>query len=254
VHLSPYSSLHLGPSNDGGTFGDPPLPKLGNNWFGIELLRVGSMSIKVIIIEEQTITRFGLLTLIEGEKDIEVVGEFATGQEALDKMAGLQPDVVILDVRPLELSGEQIVEEIHQMEFDPKVIAFSDFDDQEHVMGMLNAGVLGYFLKNEPPKAILEAIRAVTKREPWFSRKALAKVMNFRRSELAERPPLTPRELEVLHLLPKGYTNRQIAETLTIAETTVKNHLTSIYSKLGVKGRAGAIAWAWQHGLVNLLN
>jgi DNA-binding NarL/FixJ family response regulator len=78
--------------------------------------------------------------------------------------------------------------------------------------------------------------------------------MRFRRGELPECPPLTPRELEALQFLPKGYTNRQIAERLMIAETTVKNHLTNIYSKLGVKSRAGAIAWAWQHGLLNLLS
>jgi DNA-binding NarL/FixJ family response regulator len=118
-------------------------------------------------------------------------------------------------------------------------------------MGMLEAGVLGYMLKTEPPQAIVEAIRTTAKHEPWLSRQAFAVVMNFRRGELPECPPLTPRELEALQLLPKGHANRQIAARLMITETTVKNHLTTIYSKLGVKGRAGATAWAWQHGFTN---
>ena len=209
------------------------------------------MKIKVFVVEDHPATRLGLAMLLEKEDDIEVVGEAESGAEALQKISELQPDIVLLDVRLPDIPGEQVAEEIRKMGLDTKVVAFSAFADEEHVMGMLNAGALGYILKTEPPKTILEAIRTTAKQEPWLSRSAFEAVMRFRRGELPECPPLTPRELEVLQLLPQGYTNRQIAERLMITPATVKNHLTTIYSKLGVKGRAGATAWAWQHGLVN---
>ena len=209
------------------------------------------MKIMVLVVEDHPATRLGLVMLLEREDDIEVVGEAESGAEALQKIAALQPDLVVLDVRLPDIPGKQVAEGIRKMGLDIKVIAFSAFADEERIMGMLEAGVLGYILKTEPPQAIVEAIRTTAKHEPWLSRQAFAVVMNFRRGELPESPPLTPRELEVLQLLPQGYTNRQIAERLMITPATVKNHLTTIYSKLGVKGRAGATAWAWQHGLVN---
>jgi DNA-binding NarL/FixJ family response regulator len=192
--------------------------------------------------------------LLEREDDIAVVGEAESGAEVLQKIGELQPDIVLLDLRLPGMPGEQVADEIRQTGLDTKVVAFSAFADEKRVMEMLNAGALGYILKTEPPKTIVEAIRTVAEQEPWLSRSALEVVMNFRRGELPESPPLTARELEVLQLLPRGQTNRQIAARLMITPATVKNHLTSIYSKLGVKGRAGAIAWAWQHGLVNPLS
>jgi DNA-binding NarL/FixJ family response regulator len=210
------------------------------------------MNIRVAVVEDHPATRFGLVTLLDMAEDIEVVGEFETGRETLEEIAALKPDVVILNVRLPDMPGEQVAEEIRQMGLDTKVAAFSALDDEEHIMSMLNAGALGYILKTEPPEVILEAIRSIAEGAPWLSSKAFGVVMNFRRGELPECPPLTPRESDVLQVLPQGYTNRQIAETLVVSETTVKNHLTNIYSKLGVKGRAGAIAWVWQHGLVSL--
>jgi DNA-binding NarL/FixJ family response regulator len=210
------------------------------------------MSLRVAVVEDHPATRFGLVTMLDMAEDIEVVGEFGAGRETLDNMAALQPDVVIQNVGLPDIPGEQVAEEIRQMGSDTKVAAFSVLDDEEHIMSMLNAGALGYILKTEPPPAILEAIRSIAEGAPWLSSKAFGVVMNFRLGELPECPELTGRELDVLQLLPQGYTNRQIAESLVVSETTVKNHLTNIYSKLGVKRRAGAIAWAWQHGLVSL--
>lgn len=209
------------------------------------------MSIKVVVVEDHPTTRFGLVTLLDIAEDIEVVGEFETGSDALGKITALQPDVVILEVRLPDLSGEQVAEEIRQMELDAKVVAFSAFTTEEHIIGMLNAGALGYVSKTESPQVLLNAIRSVARNEPWLSSTAAAVLMSFRKGELPAQPRLSTREKDVLRLLPRGYTNGQIAETLMISEATVKNHLTNIYSKLGVKSRAGAIAWAWQQGMTN---
>ena len=212
------------------------------------------MGIKVIVVEDQPTTRFGLVTLLNREPDIEVIAEYGTGSGVLEKTSTHAADIVILDSRLPDIPGQQVAEEILHIGLDIKVVAFSAFDDEKTVMGMLGAGALGYILKNEEPKVIAEAIRIISREEPWFSSKALSVVMNFRKGELAKHPELSARELDVLRLLPKGYTNYQIASELSITETTVKNHLTSIYSKLGVRARAGAVAWAFQHGMLDLEN
>lgn len=209
------------------------------------------MKIKVFLVEDHPTTRLGLKMVLEQAEDIEVVGEAESGTEALQKIKTVKVDVVLMDIRLPDIPGDQIAEEIRQMRPHIKLIAFSAFADEEHVMAMLNAGALGYVLKTEPPRVLLNAIRSVARHEPWLSSQAAAVIMNFRRGELAEQPQLSTREEDVLRSLSRGYTNRQIAETLVISEATVKNHLTNIYSKLGVKSRAGAMAWAWQHGLVN---
>lgn len=210
------------------------------------------MSIKVVIVEDHPTTRLGLVTLLNREPDIEVVAEYETGLEAVEKITDQNVDLVLLDVRLPDMPGEQVAEEISRISVDIKIAAFSAFDDEKTVMGMMGAGAVGYIVKNEDPNVIADAIRAIYKKEAWFSRKALNVVLNFRKGELSKDPELTAREMEVLRLLPRGYTNHQIASELSITETTVKNHLTSIYSKLGVRARAGAVAWAFQHGMLDL--
>jgi DNA-binding NarL/FixJ family response regulator len=131
------------------------------------------MKIKVLVVEDHPATRLGLVMLLEREDDIEVVGEAENGAEALQKIRELQPDIVLLDLRLPDMPGERVAVEIRQTGLDTKVIAFSAYVDEEHVMGMLNAGALGYILKTEPPKTIVEAIRTVAEQEPWLSRSAL---------------------------------------------------------------------------------
>ena len=208
------------------------------------------MGIKGIVVEDHPTTRFGLVTLLNREEDIEIVAEYGSGREFLEDLPQLDADVLILDVRLADIPGEQVAEEILHSGRNIKIAAYSAYDDEKTVMGMLGAGALGFISKTENPQAIAEAIRSVARQEPWFSSKALSVVMSFRKGELAKQPDLSTREQEVLRLLPKGYTNHQIAAELSITETTVKNHLTAIYAKLGVRARAGAIAWAFQHGMV----
>jgi len=212
------------------------------------------MSIRVVVVEDHPTTRFGLVTLLNREPDIEIVAEFETGRDALEKITDLGSDLVLLDARLPDMPGEQVAEEIMRMGLNIKIAAFSAFDDEKTVMGMLGAGVTSYIVKDEDPKVIVEAIRTIARKGTWFSSTAMSVMMNFRRGELTKSPELSARELDVLRLLPKGYTNHQIAEELAITDTTVKNHLTTIYSKLGVRARAGAVAWAFQNGILDLKN
>jgi len=210
------------------------------------------MSIRVVVVEDHPTTRFGLVTLLNREPDIEIVAEFETGRDALEKITDQGTDLVLLDVRLPDMPGEQVAEEIIRMGLEIKIVAFSAFDDEKTVMGMLGAGASSYIVKDEDPKVIAEAIRVTARKGAWFSSKPLNVVMNFRKGELTKQPELSARELEVLRLLPHGYTNHQIAEELAITDTTVKNHLTTIYSKLGIRTRAGAVAWAFQNGILDL--
>jgi DNA-binding NarL/FixJ family response regulator len=210
------------------------------------------MQINVIVVEDHPSTRIGLATILSMVEGVEVISEFETGRETLDQIDALQPDMVLLNVGLPDMPGEEVAHEIRKKGLESKIVVYSAMEDEQHVMGMVNAGAAGYVLKSEPPEKILEAIRAIAEGRLWLSDRIIEVLMRFRRGELPECPPLTPREIELLRLLPQGYTNQQIAGNLKITETTVKNHLTNIYGKLGVKGRAGAIAWAWQHGLVKL--
>jgi DNA-binding NarL/FixJ family response regulator len=209
------------------------------------------MSIKVVVVEDHPTTRLGLVTILNREPDIEVVAEYRTGREALKKITGQSTDLVLLDVHLPDIPGEQVAEEISGMGLDIKIAALSVLDDEKTVMGMLGAGALGYIVKSEDPKVIAEAIRTIARKGAWFSSTALRVVMNFRKGELTKHPKLSARELDVLRLLAKGYTNNQIAAELVITEAKVKSHLTTIYCKLGVRARAGAVAWAFQHGMID---
>jgi DNA-binding NarL/FixJ family response regulator len=131
------------------------------------------------------------------------------------------------------------------------VLALSAFADDKYVYGMLQAGAAGYVLKEEALD--VAAVRAVARGEAWYSQQVMAKVTAWARGETVSPPGvagLTGREMEVLRLLARGWGNKRIAEELVISERTVKNHVTSIYAKLGVRSRAEAVAWAWEHGVM----
>jgi DNA-binding NarL/FixJ family response regulator len=209
--------------------------------------------IKVLLADDHPALRAGIKGMLE-KADIEVVGEAGDGDEALRLAERLLPDVLVLDAVMPGLRAPQVIHRLRETCPDLRVLVLTAYDENELVFGLLEAGAVGYVLKEEALETIEAAVRAVAQGEPWLSPKVAAKVMKeaLGKEEAKEEAiPLTERELEVLQLMAKGWSNREIAKGLFITEGTVKNHVTNIYAKLGVHSRAEAVVWAWQQGLVN---
>jgi len=211
------------------------------------------MTIRVLLSDDHPAIRAGIRGALEEAADIAVVGEAGDGQEALRLVEALQPDVLLLDCRLPGLDGVAVAAVVRARGLPARVLALSAYDDDLYVSGMLGAGAAGYLLKEEALETVAAAVRAVANGQEWYSQAVMARVAAWARGETpttAIATGLTGRELEVLRLLAKGWDNLRIAEELHLSEGTVKNHVTSIYDKLNVHSRAEAVAWAWQHGVM----
>ena len=207
--------------------------------------------IKVLLADDHPALRAGIKGMLE-KAGIEVIGEAADGDEALRLAKRLGPDVLVLDAVMPGLRAPQVIHRLRETRPDLRVLVLTAYDENELVFGLLEAGAVGYVLKEEALETIEAAVRAAARGEPWLSPKVTAKVMKkaLGKEEVEEAIPLTERELEVLRLVAKGWSNQRIAEDLSISEGTVKNHVMNIYTKLEMHSRAEAVAWAWQQGLV----
>lgn len=203
--------------------------------------------ITVLIADDHPIVREGIVALIKGDPDISVVGEVGNGKEAVEQYEKLQPDVVLMDLRMPEMEGADAVAEIRKNHPGARVIILTTFDGDEDIFRALRAGAKGYLLKDTPPEALTEAIRAVHHGLKRIAPEAAMKLAH-RASELA----LTEREREVMQLLTNGLSNSEIANSLSISEGTVKFHLNNIFAKLGVDDRTQAVVTALKRGLVRL--
>ncbi|MCG3207606.1 MAG: Transcriptional regulatory protein DegU [Anaerolineae bacterium] len=215
------------------------------------------MTIKILLADDQSLFRDGLRVLLSTQPDFEVVGEATNGEEALRLAARLHPHIVLMDMRMPILDGVEATRRLHETQPDCRVIVLTTFDDDELVFEGLRAGAVGYLLKAVSTPRLLEAIRTVARGESILEPSVAAKVVaEFARlANQASRPqaldnPLSEREIEVLRLVAKGATNREIAAALFIAEGTVRNHLTAILSKLEVSDRTQAAVKAKALGLV----
>jgi DNA-binding NarL/FixJ family response regulator len=214
--------------------------------------------VRVLLVDDQAMFREGLRTLFSVQPDLSVVGEAANGEEAVELVARLKPDVVLMDLRMPVLDGVAATHRIDENYPECRVIVLTTFDDDEAVFEGLRAGAVGYLLKDASSDKLFEAVRAAARGESFLSPSVAAKVVSeftrlsrrttARSEELVE--PLTERELEVLRLVGTGATNKEIAQSLVIAEGTVKNHLTSVYGKLAVSDRTQAALKARDMGLI----
>jgi DNA-binding NarL/FixJ family response regulator len=211
--------------------------------------------IRILIVDDQALFREGLHTLLSVQAGMEVVGEAGNGEEALLQAAALRPEVILMDLQMPVMDGAAATRRLKARQPDIKIIILTTFDDDENVFEGLRAGAVGYLLKDTPSAKLVEAIRLAARGESFLEPSVAAKVVSeFAR--LSPRPaevlaePLSEREIEVLRWVARGASNKEIASELVIAEGTVKNHLTTILSKLGVTDRTEAAMKAKELGLI----
>jgi DNA-binding NarL/FixJ family response regulator len=209
--------------------------------------------IRVCVVEDQTLVRKGLVRLLSLASDIEVVGEASDGEEARGVIRSTAPDVVLLDVRMPRAGGLDLLEYFEKQQSSPACILLTTFDDDNAVLRGIRLGARGYLLKDVTLEQLTEAIRRVSIGETLFSPALTVRLIRelnptSRRAEPNPEEALTDRESEILRLMTGGYSNREIAEALDLSEGTVKNHVSNILSKLGVRDRTRAVLKAIQHG------
>ncbi|MCB0064380.1 MAG: response regulator transcription factor, partial [Caldilineaceae bacterium] len=177
--------------------------------------------------------------------DIVVVGEADRGDQAVDMVKRLQPDVLLLDMEMPGKDGLTVAREIQEANLAVRVLALSAHDDEEYIMKLLQGGAAGYLTKEEALDTIVDAVRGVARgEEGWLSRRAAARITTVARKQPDNLVDLTEREEEVVDLLADGLTNNEIADQLSVTERTVRFHLRNIYDKIDVNSRASAISWA----------
>ncbi len=213
--------------------------------------------IRVVLVDDQTLIRHGMRALLSLAPDVEVVGEGSDGREGLAVVAAERPDVVLLDLRMPVLDGIGMLEELAKAEHRPAVLVLTTFDDDELVVAALRAGARGYLLKDVTLDEVVEAVRTLARGErlvqPAITARVLDRLVGRQLDEPVPAGPqvqLTARETEVLRLLAAGWSNREIARALHLAEGTVKNHVSALMLKLGVRDRTRAVIRALDLGLV----
>lgn len=210
-------------------------------------------TIRILIVDDHPVVRDGLVAILSTQPEFEVVGEVGSGREVIDQVAGLRPDVILLDLEMPGLDGVETLRRLRQVDGEIRVIVFTAFDTDERILAAVQAGAQGYLLKGAPRQELFNAVRVVygggSLLQPIVASKLLRQV-----SQEPENAPdtLTPRELEVLQLLARGRQNKEIAAELVISERTVKFHVSSILGKLGAGNRTEAVTIAAQRNLISL--
>jgi len=215
------------------------------------------MTLRVLVVDDQVLFRQGLCSLLASDPNLEIVGQAGNGLECLRQVSLLQPDVVLLDLRMPELDGVQTIKRLREAGSEVRVVVLTTFDDDQLVFEALREGALAFLLKDATAEEIVDAIREAAQGRGRLASAVTHKVVSeFARMarRLGDTPAdtsgLSRREIEVLRLLARGASNKEIATGLHIAEGTVKNHLTSIFGKLDVNDRTRAALRARELGLL----
>ncbi|HEV3357093.1 MAG TPA: response regulator transcription factor [Pseudonocardiaceae bacterium] len=203
------------------------------------------MAIRVLLVDDHEVVRRGVRDLLDGERDIDVVAEAGTVAEALTVAARRKPDVAVVDIRLPDGDGVALCRRLRATGDGPRCLVLTAFDDERVVLDAIDAGVSGYLLKQVRGQDLVTAVREVAAGRSLLDPVTTARVLDRMRAhdEADELANLTDRERKVLELLGEGLTNRQIAEHLFLAEKTVKNYVTSVLAKLGMRRRTQAVAW-----------
>jgi DNA-binding NarL/FixJ family response regulator len=208
----------------------------------------------VVLVDDHAVVREGLARLVDGAADMEVVGTAADGSEVLDVVRRTRPDVVLMDLQMPGTDGVAATRAVVDAGPGPQVLVLTSFSDEERIVAALDAGAVGYLLKDAEADDVLDGIRAVSRGESPIHPRAARALLGARRTGRdgsGDDPAatLTPREREVLSLVAAGLANKQIARRLGISDRTVKAHLTSVFARLGVEDRTQAALWAQRRGL-----
>ncbi|NIM92256.1 MAG: response regulator [Anaerolineales bacterium] len=214
-----------------------------------------SEPIRVLIVDDHVFVRRGIQALLATENDIEVVGEAEDGQEALEKIEELKPDVILLDLLMPKLDGIEVAQRVVADDPEARILVLTSFVADDKVFPAIKAGALGYLLKDSSPEELVQAIRQVNRGEsslsPVIARKLLQEISHPSDKELSP-DPLTEREVEILQYIAKGKSNREIAEELVLSEATVRTHVSNILGKLRLASRTQAALYALRKGLAPL--
>jgi len=217
------------------------------------------MSIEVLIVDDQELVRTGFRLFLETQPGLTVVGEAGDGEEAIERVRELRPDVVLMDIRMPTMDGVEATAKLTSgaIEPAPRVLVLTTFDLDEYVFGALRAGAAGFLLKDAPRERLIEAIRVVHSGEALLSPSITRRLIEdfAARSDPIEPPAavlaeLTPREREVLVLAAHGLSNGEIAARLVVTEATVKSHAGAVLLKLGLRDRVQAVVFTYEHGIV----
>jgi len=216
------------------------------------------LSISVLLVDDQAMVRAGFHMVLDAEPDIEVVGEAQDGATALEAAGRLHPDVVLMDIQMPVMDGLEATRRMFGPEsnIDTRVLILTTFDRDQYIFEALRAGASGFLLKNAPPEDLISAIHIVADGDALLAPSVTRRIVE----EFAALPPapqpdarldaLTERELEVLRHIARGMSNTEIASTLIIGNATVKTHVSSVFSKLGLRDRVQAVVYAFESGLV----
>ncbi|MBC9733864.1 response regulator [Nocardioides marmotae] len=206
-----------------------------------------STPIRVVLVDDHAVIRAGLAQLLAGTEDIEVVGQAEDGEKALAVVREVQPDVVLMDLQMPRVDGVTATRNIKAAGLAADVLVLTSYSDSERIVGALDAGAVGYLLKDADPDDVLAGIRSVSRGESPIHPRAARALLGVRSG--APQVQLTGRETEVLGLVRAGLANKQIARRLDISERTVKAHLTSAFARIGVADRTQAALWAERNGI-----
>jgi DNA-binding NarL/FixJ family response regulator len=214
------------------------------------------MTIKVVIIDDQNLVRSGIESLLSLSDKVTVVAQGDDGERAIDLAEEYQPDVFLMDIRMPRMNGIDAIKSLREAEFETPVIILTTFDDHQLVLQGLQAGAQGYLLKDVSLESLIDAIEAVHKGETIVQPAITDTLLRGLKSQkgnfdsLPEPQSLSPKETEVLRLVASGYSNREISVALSKSEGTIKNHVSSVLSKLGVRDRTRAVLRALEIGII----
>jgi DNA-binding NarL/FixJ family response regulator len=214
--------------------------------------------IRVALVDDQDMVRSGLARILSEEDGFEVVAECVDGQQAVDELPSVHPDVILMDIRMPKLDGIAATAQLRDAAEPSAVLALTTFGEDEVLWGAIEAGTAGFILKDSSAEDLIAAVRAVAGGGAWFDPAVAPRVLGRYRQlvapatrDAARLDLLTDREHAVLRLMARGATNAEIATSLHVAETTVKTHVGSIFAKLDVRDRAAAIVFAYDHGVIS---